>query len=118
MSLIKKKNLSKSRRISRVRKRMKFADLERVSVFRSSKHIYAQVLDKKGEKTLTSSSSLFLKDTVKGDKKNIAKMVGVDLAKKLSEMDVLKVCFDRGGFSYHGRIRSLAEGLREVGINV
>ena len=117
MSLQRKNIATKRRRCLRVRKRLRFSSLEKVSVFRSAKHIYAQALDKDGSKTLASCSSLVLKDVV-GDKKEVAKKVGINLANKLSELGITKVCFDRGGFRYHGRVRSLADGLRAGGVNV
>lgn len=104
------------RRATRTRARLQGVNvLSRVSVFRSLKHIYAQIIDDTTGTTLASSSSLTLKQS-KGDKKVIAKLVGLDLAKRAQELNINQVVFDRGGFLYHGRVQQLAEGLREGGL--
>lgn len=90
---------------------------KRISVFRSLNHIYAQIIDDVTHKTIVSSSSLKMK-TDKMDKKAIAKSVGIDLAKKALEAKIDDVCFDRGSYLYHGRVKSLAEGLREGGLKI
>lgn len=87
----------------------------RVTVFRSLKNIYAQVIDDTTHATLVSCSSLEL-DKVSGDKKSVAHAVGMALGKKAKEKGIEKALFDRGSFLYHGRIRSVAEGLREAGL--
>ncbi|MBU1007467.1 50S ribosomal protein L18 [Candidatus Dependentiae bacterium] len=87
----------------------------RVSVFRSLKQIYAQVIDDATGKTLVSFSSLKLKDA-KGDKSSFAKQVGLELGKLATEKAIKEVFFDRGAYRYHGRVRALAEGLREGGL--
>lgn len=91
----------------------------RVSVFRSLNHIYAQIIDDNAQKTLVSSSSIVL--DVKNqnlDKTAMAKAVGLDLAQKAIQANISNVCFDRGSYLYHGRVRSLAEGLREGGLKL
>lgn len=117
MSLL-KKNLERTRRRSlRVRNRLKLnSSLPRVSVFRSLKQIYAQIIDDAGQKTLVSFSSLQLKGS--GDKTTVAKAVGVELAKKAQQAGIEAACFDRGPFLYHGRVKALAEGLREGGLKI
>lgn len=89
----------------------------RVSVFRSLNNIYAQIIDDMQHKTLVSSSSLVL-ENVNGNKKDIAFRVGQDLAKKALTLGITKAAFDRGNKLYHGRIKSLAEGLREGGLTI
>lgn len=104
------------RRTLRVRNNLKKTML-RVSVFRSLNHIYAQVIDDAAHKTLVSCSSIELKDA-KGDKKAVAHAVGRELAKRALDKSITTVVFDRGPFLFHGRVKSLAEGLREGGLSV
>lgn len=116
MSLQKKIKLRRKRRVFRVKnKQVNRGFLPRVCVFRSLKHVYAQVIDDASQKTLVSFSSLNLKDS-KGDKKTIAKQVGVELGKKIIEKSIDKVFFDRTRFLFHGRVKALAEGMREAGM--
>lgn len=117
MSLKRKIAQRAFRRASRVRARMKNSSLPRVSVFRSLKHIYAQVIDDTAQKTMASCSSLEL-EGLKGDKKAVAHAVGLELAKRAAGQSVTKVVFDRGSFLYHGRVKALAEGLREGGMSI
>ena len=92
----------------------------RLAVFRSARHIYAQAIDDSAGKTLATSSTLTiqksLKKTYTGNKE-AAKAVGTDVAKKLIEKSISTVVFDRGGFVYHGRVKALADGAREAGLN-
>lgn len=85
----------------------------RLSVFRSGKHIYAQVIDDKAGKTLLSESDL---KTDKVAKKEKAYIVGKKLAEKAIKKKIKEVIFDRGGFLYHGRVAELAKGAREGGL--
>lgn len=117
MSLQKKNKLRKERRAFRVRKSIKASGLFRVSIFKSLNHIYGQIIDDANHATIVSCSSLELK-TVKGDKKVVARAVGLALAKKAVEKGLKEVAFDRGSFLYHGRVKELAEGLREGGLIV
>ena len=92
----------------------------RVSVYRSSKYIYAQVINDETHNTLASSSSFLMTkaDGKIGTKVESAKKVGLALAEKLKEQKVLAVVFDRSAYTYKGRVKALAEGLREGGIQV
>ncbi len=85
----------------------------RVAVFRSGQHIYAQIIDDNKGKTLVAESDLKIKE---GTKKEKATKVGEVLAGKAIKAKITKVVFDRGGFAYHGRVASLAEGLRKGGL--
>jgi len=105
------------RRIQRVRKDLRNKEVPRVSVFRSLKHIYAQVIDDSQQKTLASYSSLEGKKLA-GDKKAIAHAVGRELAKKIKELGIERAILDRGCYLYHGRVKALAEGLREGGVKI
>ena len=84
----------------------------RLAVFRSTQHIYAQIIDDTVGKTLVAASTLEVK--VDGTKTDAAKAVGAAVAKKALENGIEKVVFDRGGNLYHGRIQALAEGAREA----
>jgi large subunit ribosomal protein L18 len=91
----------------------------RLNVFRSSKHIYAQIVDDVKGHTLTAASSLSkeLDGQFKtGANKAAARAVGKLIATKAKEKSISKVVFDRGGYLYHGRIKELAEGAREGGL--
>src|SRR3954466_8953081 len=91
----------------------------RLSVFRSDKHIYAQVIDDFAGRTLVAASSVH--DDVRGELKNggniaAAKAVGKAIAERAKAAGVSKVAFDRGGRQYHGRIKALADAAREAGL--
>jgi large subunit ribosomal protein L18 len=91
----------------------------RLSVFRSNSHIYAQAIDDVEGVTLAAASDLDagIKSTTDGkDKSEVAKLVGELVGKKLREKEVSAVVFDRNGFNYHGRVKALAEGAREAGL--
>jgi large subunit ribosomal protein L18 len=93
----------------------------RLVVFRSAKHIYAQVVDDLAGKTLVAVSDLVAKknppaDAPKGKKKDRAKQVGSWVGKKCLEKGIKQVVFDRAGYRYHGRISSIAAGARESGL--
>lgn len=116
MSLQKRLKLQRERRTHRVRnKQLSKGVKPRVSVFRSLKQIYAQIIDDSKHHTLVHFSSLQLKDA-KGDKKAIAKQVGLELGKLAVDKGVTEVFFDRGSSKYHGRVSALADGLREGGL--
>lgn len=114
--------LSKSEKRNKIRRRIRkvsFGTPERprLSVFRSNKEIYAQIIDDTTGKTLVAASSRD-KDlsAAKGTKSEIASEVGKVLAKKAQSAGVEAVAFDRGGYQYHGRVKSLADGAREGGL--
>jgi large subunit ribosomal protein L18 len=91
----------------------------RLNVFRSSKHIYAQLIDDTQMNTIVSSSTLDKNVVEKLEgltKKEAAELVGKDIAEKAKDAGIEKVVFDRGGYLYHGRVKALAEGARENGL--
>jgi large subunit ribosomal protein L18 len=88
----------------------------RLCVFRSLKHIYAQIVNDEEGKTLVSASDIELKKKKELKKVEIAKEVGKLIAKKALEKKIEKVSFDRSGYKYHGRVKALAEGAREGGL--
>ena len=106
----------------RVRKKIRGTkDKPRLCVYKSNKQIYAQIIDDNEGKTLVAASSL-AKDTKdqeddKKTKTEIAKKVGQSVAEKSKKSGIEQVVFDRNGYLYHGRIKSLAEGAREGGLN-
>ena len=85
----------------------------RLAVFRSNRHIYAQLIDDRAGATLASASTLA---DGKGDPKARAKSVGEEIATKAKAAGIEKAVFDRGGFRYHGRVQAVAEGAREGGL--
>lgn len=100
----------------RIRKKVKGSDERpRLCVYRSTKHMYAQLVNDETGVTLLSSSSLDVKTDKTG--KDLAKLIGADLAKKALAKNIKDVVFDRNGFIYHGRVQALAEGAREGGLN-
>ncbi len=95
------------------------AERPRLSIFRSFKHVYAQIVDDKQGVTLISSSTLekgVQKKIKKAGNCEAAKIVGEDIGEKAIKKGVNKVIFDRNGFIYHGRIKALADGAREKGL--
>ena len=120
MDKAKRKQNSHLRRRRRVRRKISGTPQRpRLSVSRSLKHIYAQIIDDENGKTLAHASSLSpeLKgDTADGGKIQVAKNVGQLIAQKAKEQQIEGVVFDRGGNLYHGRIKALAEAAREDGL--
>lgn len=112
------KEVVRRRRQDRIRKKiMGTAERPRLHVFRSGKHIYAQVIDDLAGKTLASSSTLEKGNKGKvGDTVEGAKKIGTDIAGKAKALKIETVVFDRGGFQYHGRIKALADAAREAGL--
>ncbi len=113
---------TKARRIARVRQAVRKAagGRARLSVFRSSKHIYAQVIDDAHGRTLAAASSIEkdLREKLKtGADTAAAAEVGKLLAERAAKAGVKDVVFDRGGYLFHGRVKALADGAREGGLN-
>ena len=107
-------------RHKRLRKKVKGTpDRPRLAVFKSGKHIYAQVIDDTKAATLVSTGSLQkdLAGELKDKKRlEVAKLIGQTIGQKAKDAGVTQVVFDRGGFKYHGRVKALAEGARESGL--
>jgi large subunit ribosomal protein L18 len=111
-----------ARRTGRVRGTLKRAagERKRLSVFRSSKHIYAQVIDDDKGVTIASASSIekpMREGKKTGANKEAAKAVGKLVAERAIEKGVKEVVFDRGGYLYHGRVKALADAAREGGLS-
>jgi large subunit ribosomal protein L18 len=117
VAISRKDRIRTKRRTLRVRGEQKRGILPRVSVFRSLQHIYGQIIDDAQRKTLVSAGSLEIKNTA-GDKTAVAHAIGKELARRAKEQGIDRVIFDRGPYRYHGRIKALAEGLREGGLQV
>ena len=110
---------SRLKRKQRIRRKLSGTqERPRLSVYKSLKHIYAQVVDDLSGRTLAFASSLSkeLKGKDEGDKKADAKRVGSLIAEKCKAVKVETVVFDRNGFPYHGRIAAVANGAREAGL--
>jgi large subunit ribosomal protein L18 len=113
---VKTKSGLRAVRHDRLRKKLEgSAERPRLAVFRSVKHIYAQIVDDTKGHTLVAASSIE-KDIAAGGNKEGAKAVGARIAERAKEKGITAVVFDRGGFMYHGRVASLADGAREGGL--
>jgi large subunit ribosomal protein L18 len=120
MEKAKEKRLARQRRHARVRKYVRgTTDRPRLCVFRSLRHIHAQVIDDTRGHTLVAASTLDAKvrgQLKDGDKTAQAAMVGEEVAKRALDAGITRVVFDRGGYKYHGRVKSLAEAARKAGL--
>ena len=107
-----------NKRKARVRKKLKrtSSDKMRLSVFRSAKHIYAQIIDDSSGITVVSASTLEKSSSGLGSNISSASKVGSEIAKKAIDAGVKEVFFDRGSYKYHGRVKALAENAREAGL--
>lgn len=111
--------IPRERRRARVRKTLRGTDTRpRLCVFRSNKHIYAQVISDETGRTLAAASSMSeeLRQQVNGCNKDTAKKVGALVAKLCQERGIHEVVFDRNGYLYHGRLAALADAAREAGL--
>ncbi|MEO0525623.1 MAG: 50S ribosomal protein L18 [Bacteroidota bacterium] len=114
--------LSKTERRQRIKRRIRkvsfgTATRPRLSVFRSNKEIYAQLIDDNGGVTIAAASTRDKElSDAKGTKIELANLVGKAIAEKAKKAGIETVAFDRGGNLYHGRVKSLAEGAREAGL--
>ena len=111
------KNAARLRRHRRVRGKISgTAERPRLDVFRSSKHIYAQIIDDVAGVTLVSASTVEKGFEGNGGNVEAAKKVGATVAERALKKGIEDVVFDRGGYIYHGRVKALAEGAREGGL--
>ena len=111
-------NKARLRRHKRVRGKISgTAECPRLNVFRSSANIYAQIIDDVTGNTLCSASTLEKGFSGNGGNKEAAREVGKMIAKKAADKGITNVVFDRGGYIFHGRVKELAEGAREGGLN-
>ena len=116
----KSRNDNRVARHERVRKNVFGTPEEpRLCVFRSAKNIYAQIIDDVNHKTLAAASTLdkdIKAQAAYGGNKEAAKLVGEKIGKVAKDAGIETVCFDRGGYLYHGRVKELADGAREAGL--
>jgi len=114
------RNDNRVARHERVRKTISGTpDVPRLCVFRSTKNIYAQIIDDVNGKTLVAASTLdkeIKEQAAYGGNKAAAKLVGQKIGKAAKDAGIEVVCFDRGGYLYHGRVKELADGAREAGL--
>lgn len=120
--MLRDKRTARIRRKRRIRTRVIGSPARpRLSVFRSARHIYAQVIDDEAGLTLIGVSSLTatLRDGLSGLKKrDIAEKVGQEVARRCKELNIEQVVFDRNGYQYHGRVSALADGARKGGLKL
>jgi large subunit ribosomal protein L18 len=117
MNKVKQKRQQRYQRHKRIRaKVIGTKDCPRLSVFRSNQHIYVQLIDDNKGQTLASFSDFKIKRKKGLTKIAIAKQIGNSVAKKALEKKIKKVIFDRGGYKYHGQVKSVAEGARQGGL--
>jgi large subunit ribosomal protein L18 len=116
--MFKAKRENRIKRHTRVRAKITGTkEIPRVSVFRSNRHLFVQVIDDLTGKTLMSSIvKSKTKSTMKGTKSETATKIGEMIAEKAKAAGISKIMFDRGGYKYHGRVKALAEGLRKGGL--
>lgn len=120
MAAVQSKAVARKRRQRRVRKRLRGTmEKPRLSVFRSSSHIYAQIIDDASNRVLASASSVgkaFQETGKRGSNKEGAALVGEMVAEKALAQGIRQVVFDRNGFLYHGRVAAVADAAREKGL--
>jgi large subunit ribosomal protein L18 len=117
------KNKAEARRTARVRRAVKARAYgkPRLSVYRSSKQIYCQIIDDAAGRTIAAASSLEKnnRDGLKtGATVEAARLIGKQIAERAIEAGIKEVVFDRGAYMYHGRVKALAEGAREAGLTI
>lgn len=110
---------ARQKRHKRLRRKISGTDTKpRVSIFRSNKHIYVQVVDDMKSRTVVSYSDVRMpKKEQTGTKSEIAKKVGAVVGKEMKARKISEAVFDRSGYKYHGRVKAVAEGIRESGIH-
>lgn len=112
-----RKDVARQKKKMSIRRRVKGDETRpRLCIFRSAKHIYAQVIDDVASKTIVSASTLDV-DGLKHANKDTAKAIGKEIAKRALAKNIKAVVFDRNGYLYHGRVQALADGAREAGLS-
>ena len=110
------KNTSRLRRAKKARANIRNQEVPRLSVYRSSKHFYAQILDSLGSKVIVSASTLEKDLKISSNNLDGASEVGKVVAERAMKSGIKKVVFDRSGYKYHGRIKALADSARKSGL--
>ena len=111
---------SRLRRALKTRKRIGESNSHRLSVYRSARHIYVQLLTSNGDKVITtiSTNQKKLKKKIKSNNITSSKMIGKIMADFIKKEKIKKVAFDRSGYKYHGKIKALADSIRENGVKI
>ncbi len=115
------KKTKRLQRARRTRAKLRLHHKNRLCVYRSSRHIYAQIISADGQQTLASASTVepdIRKQLKTGGNVEAAKLVGTTIAQRALEADIGKIGFDRSGHRYHGRVKQLAESAREAGLAI
>jgi len=111
------KDISRQKKKARIRRKLSgTTERPRLCIFRSARHIYAQVIDDATGTTLVAASTLDV-DGLKNANKDTATAIGKEVAKRAIEKNIKSVVFDRNGYLYHGRVKALADGAREAGLD-
>ena len=110
------KNISRLRRAKKSRSNIRNQESPRLSVYRSSQHLYAQIFDSLGSKVIVSASTVEKDLNLKSNNLVAAAEVGKKVAERALENGINKVVFDRSGYKYHGRVKALADSAREAGL--
>ena len=110
------KNNSRLRRAKKARANIRNQEVPRLSVYRSSKHFYAQILDSLGSRVIVSASTLEKDLKISSNNLDGASEVGKVVAERAMKNGIKKVVFDRSGYKYHGRIKALADSARKTGL--
>lgn len=112
-----RKEIARQKKKMRIRKRVTGTDERpRLCIFRSARHIYAQIIDDAKGATIVAASTLDV-DGLKNANRDTAKAIGAEIAKRAIGKNIKSVVFDRNGYLYHGRVKALADGAREAGLN-
>lgn len=111
-----KAGATKQRRKWRIRRKVKAKNHLRLTVFRSNKHIYAQVVDDQKGQTLAAASTKTIELQGSAKSVDVSRQVGLAIGKIAVEKKIEKVVFDRSGYKYHGRVKAIADGAREAGL--
>jgi large subunit ribosomal protein L18 len=120
MKLQKRITIRKDRRLYRVRNKVRASGRPRLTVFRSNKHIYAQIIDDREGRTIVSASTVEPSQRggdVNGNTRQAAAAIGKLVAERALERGIKEVAFDRGAYRYHGRVQALADAAREAGLD-
>jgi large subunit ribosomal protein L18 len=119
MDVSKKRKLARDARRARVRKKIVGTDARpRLSVFRSNKYLYVQVVSDETRRTIAAASTLGASGSGAGVTADKAKKLGTEIAAKCKAAGIAKVVFDRAGYRYHGRIKALADAARDAGLQI
>tara|TARA_Y100000768_G_scaffold111890_1_gene82406 strand:- start:12943 stop:13290 length:348 start_codon:yes stop_codon:yes gene_type:complete len=110
------KSYSRTRRAAKTRIRISQQDKPRLSVFKSSQNLYAQIFDSTGSAVLVSASTNEKEDKMVTNNMSSAKAIGQKIAERAIQAGIKKVVFDRSGYKYHGRVKAIAESAREAGL--